>query len=287
MKSQHVCLICSMVARQARSLLDNNQSSQKTSSPPGPVHKKKNNNASCSINSNRQVVTSFAVSANIAPQGGLQFMPTKNAPGGGSRNPKIFSSLTFSTTSANDDPTKPVFPPKQATDEPEMMDWKMPPPAPRAPHSAPASPLEVEKVALKGKAINFPPRPLPGLTRKRSESLDEPSASGGRRSDGSRGVRFAPRPEFFEGKNDNVRGSTDSLLAVELEGHGEETKGPGFSLLPRGRARSASCHVLSSPASRPPDSPSCGTIYEEIVGPSASSDQVYEYSSYPHEPQSS
>jgi hypothetical protein len=161
-------------------------------------------------------------------------------------------------------PTTPIFPSRPSGPE---SDWEMPPPAPRVPHSAPTSPLEDEKQELKWKGGSSFPPPLPSLTRKRSESLDEPSSSSGGRT--TREVRFASRTEFDSR-------TSESLVSVELEGPCSED-GEFSMLSPRGgRARSASCHVLS--ASRPSDS--CGTIYEE-VGPSATSD-VYERG-YPHD----
>jgi hypothetical protein len=234
-KAQHVCLICSMVARQARSLLDSN--TPKGQQGPVVAHKKSNSN-----NTNRHVVSSFTVSAKVAPTSG---------------DKEIFSSFTLSSENTTTD----ILPPKTHGTE---IDWGMPPPAPRIPRaakSAPTSPLgamslDSTKPELKG-TEGSSLAPIPSLTRKRSESLGESSSSGGRRA-----VTFATGPEFRDAENES------SLVAVEL---GEEAGADVEELgSPTRRARSASCHVLSS--TRPSES-QCGTIYEEL-GPSSSCDAL-------------
>lgn len=180
-KGQHVCLICSMVARQARSLLDNNMQCSKPSASAVVAHKKSSANAKC------QVVSSFTVKASI--NSSVLSASFSGDSRRGKRN--IISSFTLSPGSGS----AKFFPRKSSQ---PGGDWGMPPPAPRA-KSAPSSPMGPERPELKSK--NGTSLDTMPLFRKRSESLGcEP---------GRRAVSFAPRPQCLDRR-------PDSLFGVEL-----------------------------------------------------------------------
>lgn len=236
-KGPHVCLICSMVARQARSLLDSNAS--KSSSSQGVVaHKKGSGNSKC------QIFSSLGFKAKIKPSS------LSSKPESAAVQRRILSS--FSLTQDRIAATS-------------AEDWDMPPPAPRDPsesQSLPASPTDgflpgvssyqALEQTTRSKVSSIP------MLRKRSESLGSDVLTGG---GGHRGVTFAPRPEFLDEHNE------DSLVAVELAS--AELLENGMST-PR-RLRSASCHVLSSPTTTSLSADTkCGTIMEEIGLPSHS-----------------
>lgn len=209
LKGQHVCLICSMVARQARSLLDNNlqASNSKASGQQVVPHKKSSNNPKC------QVTASFTVKTSL---GGVTQPLKKEA----DCERKFLTTFTFS----NDNDAATFF--KSKGDRNPAGDWDMPPPAPRpmVSKSAPVSPSRnCDRQELKGKA-GEPLKQMP-LIRKRSESLGSSPAIS------RRAVSFAESPEFVEHRP----------LAVDLTESGE----PGRSR----RVRSASCHLLTATGS--------------------------------------
>lgn len=241
-KGQHVCLICSMVARQARSLLDNNASKTTTTTTQGNVvvHKKK----SSSNASKCQIVSSLTVKAKIHPAT-LESQQLEV-----SDERKIVSSFTLSP----DGKAAELFPAPATTSKASTVgDWDMPPPAPRNPRknrSAPSSPRTdqpLQNSLFAGKSKNGIP-----LFRKRSESLGDEILSG------RRTVSFAPRPEILESQQES-----ESLVAVEFEASDPAMDDVDNTTR---RVRSASCHVLSGQTA----TDTCGTIYEE-VGPASSS----------------
>lgn len=209
-KGQHVCLICSMVARQARSLLDSNlQSSSKSS--PVVAHKKSSNSSKC------HVMSSFTVKAKLnagAP-------PSKSDLGAAN----ILASFTLSA----DNRSAKFF---SQSDQPNPAgEWGMPPPArrPGVSKSAPSSPMgNCDRQELQGRGGSV--KPSFPLFRKRSESLGGAPVR--------RGVSFAPRPEIFDEQPES-----HSLVAVELAPPEEDLSSKSR------RGRSASCHILTTSSS--------------------------------------
>lgn len=231
-KGQHACLICSMVARQARSLLDNNIQSSKAASQV-IAHKKSSSNSKC------HMVSSFTLKAKLNTGGTLSSSSSLKTDVRDDRR-KILSSFTLSA-----DSTSAQF---FSEKSPPTGDWGMPPPAPR-PRSAPASPMGSAREELKQGTSDTVSMSIP-LFRKRSESLvGNIDPTGGRRA-----VSFAARPQFLASSPPKA-----SLVAVELAPEADESSGSKV-----GRGRSASCHLLRSSDSNSPDV--CGTTYEEIGG---------------------
>ncbi|CAB9505806.1 expressed unknown protein [Seminavis robusta] len=226
-----------MVARQARSLLDNNSAS-KASLPNGTVHKRSTNGSKC------QVAASYTVKAKVNT-GTLSACKPDSAP--------LKKRILASFTQSNDNNT--AEPLSQRKPQP-VEDWNMPPPAPRNPRlsqSAPTSPLGglVKGSATSRqqlKSADGAPHlgPIP-LLRKRSESMGSDLLSG--TSGSRRVVSFAPRAE---------PASMDVAVELESPGLGEESDDFRGT---QSRARSASCHVLST---NQQSGVACGTIYEEI-----------------------
>lgn len=209
-KGQHVCLICSMVARQARSLLDSNMQTPK----PVVAHKKSSTNSKC------QIMSSFAGKTGRVAAAQPQRLECGSGP------KKILASFTLSADSKS-----AKFLPLSSESGP-AGEWEMPPPAPRPQlsKSAPASPLgNCDRQELKGASGTLKAMPL---LRRRSGSLGcDP---------GRRAVSFAATPEFF----DRPECDSNNLVTVEIGESGQDlTTSKGR------RGRSASCHLLTSSSS--------------------------------------
>lgn len=223
MKSQHACLICSMVARQARAFLDasGTTTSATKSQQQGPViaHKK-------SSFGNKPTASAAALTS------------------------------TFTLSSAlNYDKALPSLKNDDGNISSKSM-WKMPPPAPRVipqAKSAPVSPMNPILVSTTGsnaatmkmKSSSFSHLSLidptdqnemmkpPMLQRKRSESLD--AAAKPVSNNPTRMVTFCSSLSQLEESPEH-----DPLVSVELE-----TKSDDITNNLTRRVRSASCHLLS------------------------------------------